>query len=260
MSRTAEASTRTKDIITSAKVEATRSLSVAREAEQAIERIMGSSNSIGAIIGIIDEIAFQTNLLALNAGVEAARAGEAGKGFAVVASEVRALAQRSAGAAKEIKGLVTQSAGEVAKGVELVKAAGSAFDHIKTQIADHRRRHRRYCGPVGRPIQHAQAVQHRDLGDRSDDLTERRDVRRIERPPASRWPRSANGSPKWRISSAPAAWIRPRAGSGGSNARPRCSAAKSTSRRGLMATRRPTNTRSSTDARRRRLFAPATIV
>ena len=136
VSRTAEASTRTKDIITSAKVEATRSLSVAREAEQAIERIMGSSNRIGAIIGIIDEIAFQTNLLALNAGVEAARAGEAGKGFAVVASEVRALAQRSAGAAKEIKGLVTQSAGEVAKGVELVKAAGSAFDHIKTQIAD----------------------------------------------------------------------------------------------------------------------------
>ena len=134
-SRTADASTRTKDIITNAKVEATQSIGVVRETEQAIERIKGSSEKIGAIIGVIDEIAFQTNLLALNAGVEAARAGEAGRGFAVVASEVRALAQRSAGAAKEIKALILQSAGEVAKGVGLVKAAGSAFDRIKNQIA-----------------------------------------------------------------------------------------------------------------------------
>ena len=136
VSRTAEASTRTKDYITTAKSEATQSQGVVREAEQAIERIMGSSKRIGAIIGVIDEIAFQTNLLALNAGVEAARAGKAGKGFAVVASEVRSLAQRSAGAAKEIKALITQSTGEVTKGVELVKAAGSAFDRIKAQIAD----------------------------------------------------------------------------------------------------------------------------
>ena len=102
VSRTAEASTRTKDYITTAKSEATQSQGVVREAEQAIERIMGSSKRIGAIIGVIDEIAFQTNLLALNAGVEAARAGEAGKGFAVVASEVRrSLAQRSAGAPRK---------------------------------------------------------------------------------------------------------------------------------------------------------------
>jgi methyl-accepting chemotaxis protein len=135
VSQTADASTRTKDIITTAKLEATESINVVRETEQAIERIKGSSEKIGAIIGVIDEIAFQTNLLALNAGVEAARAGETGRGFAVVASEVRALAQRSADAAKEIKALVAHSADEVATGVDLVKATGTAFDRIKTQVS-----------------------------------------------------------------------------------------------------------------------------
>ena len=149
VSRTADASTKTKDIITSAKVEATQSIGVVRETERAIERIKGSSDKIGAIIGVIDEIAFQTNLLALNAGVEAARAGEAGRGFAVVASEVRALAQRSAEAAKEIKALILQSAGEVAKGVSLVKATGSAFDRIKGQIAHDRQWDRRYRASRG---------------------------------------------------------------------------------------------------------------
>ncbi|MCF1433902.1 HAMP domain-containing protein [Agrobacterium vitis] len=96
----------------------------------AMQRIESVSGEIGTIIGVIDEIAFQTNLLALNAGVEAARAGEAGKGFAVVAQEVRELAQRSAGAAKQIKTLVDRSSTEVASGVKLVGTAGDALTQI----------------------------------------------------------------------------------------------------------------------------------
>ena len=91
-------------------VEAEKSGEIVHHATDAMGRIDASSRKIGQIIGVIDEIAFQTNLLALNAGVEAARAGEAGRGFAVVASEVRALAQRSAEAAKEIKSLISDSA------------------------------------------------------------------------------------------------------------------------------------------------------
>ncbi|WP_419253003.1 methyl-accepting chemotaxis protein [Caulobacter sp. ErkDOM-YI] len=101
-----------------------KSSAVANEAITAMERIDASSQKIGQIIGVIDEIAFQTNLLALNAGVEAARAGEAGRGFAVVAQEVRALAQRSANAAKEIKTLVTESSDSVQSGVGLVVRVG----------------------------------------------------------------------------------------------------------------------------------------
>ncbi|WP_137130378.1 methyl-accepting chemotaxis protein [Rhizobium sp. FY34] len=112
-----------------------RSAAVVREAIDAMSRIEEASQRIGSITGLIDEIAFQTNLLALNAGVEAARAGEAGKGFAVVAQEVRALAQRSANAAKEINALIGHSTREVAGGVELVSRTGQALEEIESEIA-----------------------------------------------------------------------------------------------------------------------------
>ena len=85
---------------------------------------------------MIDDIAFQTNLLALNAGVEAARAGDAGRGFAVVSSKVRALAQRSAEAAKEIKSLIAASSTEVQRGVSLVGETGDALERIVKKVAD----------------------------------------------------------------------------------------------------------------------------
>jgi len=96
----------------------------------AMRAIEGSARKISDIMALIDEIAFQTNLLALNASVEAARAGEAGKGFAVVAQEVRALAQRSASASKEIKSLIAASNAEVKSGTELADQAGGTLHEI----------------------------------------------------------------------------------------------------------------------------------
>jgi methyl-accepting chemotaxis protein len=123
-------------IVAAAGAEAEQSNVVVAQAISAMGRIEKSSSDIGKIIGAIDEIAFQTNLLALNAGVEAARAGESGKGFAVVASEVRALAQRSAEAAKEIKGLVAAATSEVSGGVSLVAATGEALGRIGAKVAE----------------------------------------------------------------------------------------------------------------------------
>lgn len=114
--------------------DAEKSGDVVRKAVASMEGIAQSSQEISRIIAVIDEIAFQTNLLALNAGVEAARAGEAGKGFAVVAQEVRELAQRSAGAAKEIKTLINASSAQVNDGVELVGRAGGALQKIADQV------------------------------------------------------------------------------------------------------------------------------
>ncbi|WP_301260590.1 methyl-accepting chemotaxis protein [Eleftheria terrae] len=99
-----------------------------------MQGISDSSRKIGDIIGVIDGIAFQTNILALNAAVEAARAGEQGRGFAVVASEVRSLAQRSAGAAKEIKSLIGRSVEQVEQGTVLVDQAGRTMDEIVGSI------------------------------------------------------------------------------------------------------------------------------
>ena len=125
-----------RDVVSAAKVDAEKSGAVVREAMAAMAAIDKSSKQIGQIISVIDEIAFQTNLLALNAGVEAARAGDAGRGFAVVASEVRALAQRSAEAAKEIKGLISASTAQVDQGVVLVGQTGQALERIVSQVVE----------------------------------------------------------------------------------------------------------------------------
>jgi methyl-accepting chemotaxis protein len=113
---------------------AQESTAVVQQTVQAMSRIEHSSAQIAGIVSVIDDIAFQTNLLALNAGVEAARAGEAGKGFAVVAHEVRELAQRSAGAAKEIKALIRDSETSVRDGVTLVGKTGAALEAIAARV------------------------------------------------------------------------------------------------------------------------------
>ncbi len=132
--KTAENANDARATVSSAKADAERSGAVVGETVSAMSGIETSSRQIGNIIGVIDEIAFQTNLLALNAGVEAARAGEAGRGFAVVATEVRALAQRSADAAKEIKTLISASGQQVDSGVRLVGETGKALARIVEQV------------------------------------------------------------------------------------------------------------------------------
>jgi methyl-accepting chemotaxis protein len=132
--KSAEGASEARDMATVAKADAERSGDVVRETVTTMSGIETSSRQIGAIIGIIDEIAFLTNLLAVNAGVEAARAGDAGRGFAVVATEVRALAQRSADAAKEIKGLISASGRQVGSGVKLVGETGKALGRIVEQV------------------------------------------------------------------------------------------------------------------------------
>ena len=132
--RTAEGASQANAVVVNARLDAEKSSQVVSQAVTAMTGIEKSSREIGQIIGVIDEIAFQTNLLALNAGVEAARAGDAGKGFAVVASEVRALAQRSAEAAKEIKALISTSSQQVGEGVDLVGQTGEALQRISGQV------------------------------------------------------------------------------------------------------------------------------
>ncbi len=117
-----------------ARAQAERGGEVAARAVLAMGEVNDSSRKIADIVSLIDEIAFQTNLLALNAAVEAARAGEQGRGFAVVASEVRSLAQRAAGAAKEIKGLIGDSLEKVRAGTELVGESGNTLKAIVESV------------------------------------------------------------------------------------------------------------------------------
>lgn len=132
----AENAGRANELSESSNAVATQGGEVVKSAVTAMAVIDQSAEKITAIISVIDEIAFQTNLLALNASVEAARAGEAGKGFAVVAQEVRQLAQRSAQAASDIKGLIQESNNQVKGGVSLVNQAGDALTKIVTSIGD----------------------------------------------------------------------------------------------------------------------------
>ena len=133
---TAVGANRTNAVVSETRDEAEQSGDVVRRAVEAMNGIERASAEIGEIISVIDGIAFQTNLLALNAGVEAARAGDAGKGFAVVASEVRALAQRSADAAKDVKAKINASSEQVATGVELVSETGKALQRIIGRIGE----------------------------------------------------------------------------------------------------------------------------
>jgi methyl-accepting chemotaxis protein len=132
--KTAEGSKQANGVVAATRSDAEASGHIVQETVAAMAEIEKSSKQISQIIGVIDEIAFQTNLLALNAGVEAARAGDAGRGFAVVASEVRALAQRSSEAAKEIKGHISASSQHVETGVELVGEAGKALQKIVIKV------------------------------------------------------------------------------------------------------------------------------
>jgi methyl-accepting chemotaxis protein len=130
----ADTAARASDLALSARAAAENGGTMVDEVVITMQKITASSKKIEDIISVIDGIAFQTNILALNAAVEAARAGEQGRGFAVVASEVRALAQRSAQAAKEIKVLIVDSVGMIGSGAGMVSNAGEAMTAIVSEV------------------------------------------------------------------------------------------------------------------------------
>ncbi|KUR72035.1 methyl-accepting chemotaxis protein [Novosphingobium sp. FSW06-99] len=134
--QTADGASAANTAIGQAEAQASEGRDVVTQAVEAMAGIERSAQEIAQILTVIDAIAFQTNLLALNAGVEAARAGDSGKGFAVVANEVRALAQRSAEAAADIKRLITASGQEVVHGVQLVGRTGAVFERISAQVTE----------------------------------------------------------------------------------------------------------------------------
>ncbi|GMR00514.1 MAG: hypothetical protein BMS9Abin18_1370 [Zetaproteobacteria bacterium] len=132
--QTAANSRQANQLVTEAHQQAENGSTVVDHAAEAMSGINASSKKIADIIGMVNKITFQINLLALNAAVEAARAGEQGRGFAVVAGEVRSLAQRSAEAAKEIKGLINESVSSVEEGSKLVDESGEALKSIVTSV------------------------------------------------------------------------------------------------------------------------------
>lgn len=134
ISDAARNSQETSQTVANTRESATTTTKTVHKAVQSMGAIEDSSKQIEKITGVIDEISFQTNLLALNAGVEAARAGEAGRGFAVVASEVRALAQRSSDAAREINEIIARSGEEIRQGVKLVRDTGTAIEDIHAAV------------------------------------------------------------------------------------------------------------------------------
>ncbi|WP_323055766.1 methyl-accepting chemotaxis protein [Paucibacter sp. PLA-PC-4] len=133
--QTADSARTANQLVSTASSAAAKGGDVVSQVVATMDEINTSSKKINDIIGVIDGIAFQTNILALNAAVEAARAGEQGRGFAVVAAEVRSLAQRSAAAAKEIKGLIGASVDRVEVGSRLVQEAGSSMQDIVSSVA-----------------------------------------------------------------------------------------------------------------------------
>ena len=134
VSNTADNARQASELVQGASSVATRGGEVVAEVVRTMDGISQSSRKISEITGIINGIAFQTNILALNAAVEAARAGEQGRGFAVVAAEVRNLAQRSAEAAKEIKGLIEESVAKVSTGSQLAAQAGSTMEEVVAAV------------------------------------------------------------------------------------------------------------------------------
>jgi methyl-accepting chemotaxis protein len=132
--QTADNASKANIAVSQARADTVSGSDVVQQTVSAMAGIERSSQEIAEIIAVIDGIAFQTNLLALNAGVEAARAGDAGRGFAVVASEVRALAQRAADAAKDVRERITSSSSQVENGVRLVAEAGEALGRINERV------------------------------------------------------------------------------------------------------------------------------